>query len=116
MALPSGTFNDAASGALEISFSGVWKTYRVDAGYDITPVPGTGYYLWVRCVVTYSGGSRSALLGFENNSAKIDIDYVGGTDVYVAMDYAGHSFGSGSGHPNGVYVEDTVIKCVLIKR
>lgn len=107
MGLPSGTFNSASSGYLQISFGGTWyKQLGGDWG------PGTGLSLYLRCIANDGTDRKTAVLGFETNSAMIEFDYVGGTDVTVSMEVIAYSLDG----PSTVGAYKLLIRCYLIKR
>lgn len=82
MGVPSGTFNHASSGRLQVTFRGKWLT---NSGNDW----GSGSLnLILRAYV----GTKTAILSIINNTAVIEVAYTGGTDVSVGMEYVTHSF------------------------
>jgi hypothetical protein len=86
MALPSGTFNNASSGRLQVTFRGKWTT---NSGADW----GAGTLnLILRAYVGSGGSAKTAILSILANTAVIEVPYTGGTDVAVGLEYVTHSF------------------------
>jgi hypothetical protein len=108
MALPSGTFNSSSSGLLQITFTGVWT--ETDLASDWTP--GGANELWLRGVADDGSDRKTVLLGFQNNSATVEFEYTGGTDVDVSLSVASYNL-SGI---TSVAARKLLIRCYLIKR
>lgn len=86
MGLPSGTFNHASSGQLQVTFRGKWTT---NSGNDW----GSGTLnLLLRAYVGSGGTEKTAILSILNNTAVIEVAYTGGTNVAVGMQDVSHSF------------------------
>lgn len=85
MALPTGTFNSARTGWLQVVFSGRWLVDGAEwaAGADD---------LVLRCYVGEGADRRTAMLSVRNPTATIELDYTAGTDVAVGMEYVSHDF------------------------
>lgn len=86
MALPAGIFNTARSGRLHVVFLGKWLVNGSDWGAG-------DWRLAIRAYVGTGADRRTAVLGITSATAIIEVDYVGGTDVAVGMEYDGHNFG-----------------------
>jgi len=108
MALPNGTFNSPNSGVLQVGFSGVWTETNLDTDWS----PGGANELWIRGVVDDGTNRLTALIGFQNSTAVLQLDYVGGTNVDVAMSVVSYSFAGIS----SVSAKKLRIRCCLIKR
>lgn len=107
MGLPSGTFNSASSGKLQVSFGGTWtQTSGADWGGP------SGLALYLRGIVDDGTIRKTIVLGFESPSGTIELDYVGGTDVDVSMEHIAHEFDG----PSTVRAQNLLIRCYLIKR
>ena len=82
MALPSGTFNHASSGRLQVTFRGKWTT---NSGADW----GTGA---LNLVLRAFVGTKTAVLNIQSTTAVLEVAYVGGTNVAVGMEEITHTF------------------------
>ncbi len=110
MALPSGNFNGASSGRLQVVFSGQFYTQTGGDWGD-----GTGLELVIRCKLGSGGDLQTAILRLSagHNTAVLERDYVGGSgDVPVAFEYVTHNLDG----PSTVGFNKARIACYLIKR
>lgn len=87
MGLPSGTFNVARSGWLEVVFSGQWLV-------DGQEWEDGDSELILRAYAGEGPSRRTAMLSTRNQTATIEFVYQGGTDVPVGMEYVTHAMGS----------------------
>lgn len=109
MGYPSGTFNSASSGLLQITFSGVWTETNLDSDWS----PGVDANELFLRGIAYDGTDRkTVLLGFSNNSGAVEFDYAGGTDVDVSMELVSYVLDG----LNTVRAAKLLIRCYLIKR
>lgn len=109
MGYPSGTFNNASSGKLQISFSG--KFWSSTGGGAPGWFGGTSAGMFLRILCT--AGSYETIISDTSPSNLIEIDYVGGTNLSVSMSGLARQGGS------GIYfqgAENLMIRCILIKR
>lgn len=84
MGLPSGTFNQPASGRLQVVFSGQWRV-------DDADWTGGDWDIVLRCYVGTGADRRTATISLLNPTATLEVAYTGGTEVPVGMEYVAHS-------------------------
>ena len=109
MGLPAGTFNSSSSGLLQITFSGVWTETNIDS--DWSP-GGNGNELYLRGVADDGTDRKTVLLGFNNNSGTVEMDYTASTDVDVSFEVVSYNLDGIS----SVHARQLLIRCYLIKR
>ena len=106
MSAPSGTFTNAATGALQIFFSGEWSATTLDFG-DTAPSD-----IVLKCTVTDGTTSRFVYISINASSNSIDWDYTGGTTLTCSMVVTyQHILGAGY-----VKAEKLRIRAILMKR
>ena len=106
MRVPSGTYNSATSGALQIFFSGQWSAASYDFG------SGAPSDIILTCTVTDGSTTRSVFINMRAPSSSIDWDYVGGTTLTCAMSVTYYTIYG----PGFVKAEKLRIRAILIKR
>lgn len=113
MGLPSGTFQEASAGQLEVTFSRVYSAERYDIG------GGASYYL--RCKITDNTGTvvglgiieGAGVIQNDGKSLTLVVGYPGSNASFtVAMEEVSWT----SPTPGYVAVTKLKITCVLIKR
>ena len=106
MALPSGTFSNARSGALQVFFSGEWVATSFDWGSS-----GPSEIV-LACTVTDGTTTRTVNISSVSSSGSIDWDYTGGTTLTCAMSELYHNI-DGAGY---VTASKLRIRAILIKK
>lgn len=108
MALPSGSVSRPFNCVLQVVFSGeFWDnsstSYWAPDGVDT---------LYLRGIVEIGSEVRTVVLGYQNTSGVIEIDYVAGQTVDVSMELISQSIG-GIG---SIGARRLRIRCYFIKR
>lgn len=107
MSLPSGTFNNASSGALQIFFSGemTWS----GSGW---PLSNTMPDIVISCSVTDGTTTRTVFISRASTSNSVDWDYTGGTTLTCSTAVVHWLYNS----PGHVVFSKLRIRAILIKR
>jgi hypothetical protein len=112
MGFPSGVFQSDRSGKLQVTFSGRPTAYgSIDPGFNYS---GGGLHTDASpdCVFVCTAGSATTRIDFRSPTNVIELDYVAGTSVAVAMSYSARRH-SGTSHCGITHLR---IRCILMKR
>lgn len=110
MSAPFGTFSDASTGRLQVTFSGTW---RISNGDWAGPSSGAMWSLAIRCVVDDGASRQTAVIDVSSSSAVIELPYTAGTNVSVSMEYLSSNVPTSTGY---IQASKLRIGCCLIKR